>query len=154
MRYWCFLIVVAILTAEPVSSGVVQAHHHSSIAKASAILRHLDLDSFPNSTGPRRQRSLHTPMDYGFTELDQFSDGWVQTSEPENSWHMSAFLLDDGVRSATICFGDAAGRDGTYRAVQVLHVTLGATGLWTAVQVPDRVGCHNNPPLAISSPPL
>lgn len=32
--------------------------------KAQAILRHLDLNSFPNSTVPRRQPALSTPSDY------------------------------------------------------------------------------------------
>lgn len=118
---------------------------------ATTILKHLDLNSFPNSTGPRRQQSLNTPADYGFIKLESFDDGWAQISEPEDGWHMSALLLAGGKKAATVCFLDTGGKGATYRATQVLHVTRGETGHWSAVQVSDRPDCRNNPPFIVGA---
>ncbi|WP_156363658.1 hypothetical protein [Sphingomonas sp. Leaf357] len=112
---------------------------------SSAIMRRLDLNSFPNSTGPRRKISLHTPTDYGFTNFKVFPDGWAQLSEPNDEWHMSALLLDwkDGV--ATICFVDAGGGGARYRATQVIRTSLDSGARWKAMQVGDRPDCRNDP---------
>ena len=141
-------ILVRILTfcAAGAVAGGARAGGDGPRTGATAILQHLDLDTFPNSTGPRRRRLLHTPADYGFSKLERFDDGWTQISEPDDGWHLSAFLLDRGKASATICFVDAGGRGATYRATQVLRVKLGGNARWAAVQIADRPGCRNDPP--------
>lgn len=118
----------------------------SSATGAGDILHRLDLDSFPNSTGPRRQPTLHTPVDYGLTSFQSFDDGWTEASEPDDSWHMSALLLEGSSKSGTICFVDAGGKGATYRATQVLHVQTGADDRLTATQIADRPDCRNQPP--------
>jgi hypothetical protein len=120
---------------------------------AGTILRHLDLNSFANSTGPRRQAGLHTPGDYGFVTVEGFADGWAQMGEAGDRWHLSALLLDRHGRSAAICFVDAGGKGARYRATQVLEVTPAANGRWTAVPIADRPGCRNDPPLVPASTP-
>ena len=114
-------------------------------AEATAILQHLDLNSFPNSTGPRRQPALRAPADYGLTRVETFDDGWAQVSEPDDGWHMSAQVLEVSPVSATLCFLDTGGNGASYRATQVLHVHLQADARWAAVQVADRADCRNDP---------
>ncbi len=125
---------------------------HGSARQAAAILHDLDLGSFPNSTGPRRQAGLYTPADYGFTSAEAFDDGWAQLSAPADHWHMSALLLDGGAGKATICFVDAGGTGATYRATQVLHVEYGRNARWIARQIADRPDCRNMPPLGVKAP--
>lgn len=123
----------------------------TSLATGAAdILHHLDLDSFANSTGPRRQPALHTPADYGLTSFQSFDDGWTEASEPDDSWHMSALLLEGSSKSGTICFVDAGGNGATYRATEVLHVQIGADDRLTATQIADRPDCRNEPPFKAS----
>lgn len=118
----------------------------SSATGAVDILHRLDLDSFLNSTGPRRQPTLQTPVDYGLTSFQSFDDGWTEANEPDDSWHMSALLLEGSSKSGTICFVDAGGKGATYRATQVLHVQTGADDRLTATQIADRPDCRNQPP--------
>ena len=120
---------------------------------AAAILQHLDLDSFPNSTGARRQPTLRTPADYGLIRLEAFDDGWVQVSEPDKGWYMSTLVLEGSREAATLCFRDTGGNGASYRATQVLHVQLQADARWTALQIADRTDCRNNPPLPPASQP-
>lgn len=115
--------------------------------QASEILSQLDLTSFPNSTGPRRQSRLHTPGDYGFTKQGKGEGGWARLSEPNGDWSLSALLIEDGRASKTICFVDAGGGGATYRATETLQVKREPDGRWTAVRVGDRPGCRNDPPL-------
>ena len=112
---------------------------------ATTILRHLDLNSFPNSTGPRRQAALHTPSDYGLTKIESFDDGWAQASEPGDGWFMSVVVLDGRARASTICFTDTGGKGATYRTTQALRVTLRPSGQWEAAPVADQLGCKNDP---------
>lgn len=155
-----FVLVLALATIGADSGWIASAaagrENVSASPKAraaTAILKRLDLNSFPNSSGPRRRRSLHIPSDYGFTDVKSFDDGWAQLSEPEDSWHISALLLASGKGTATVCFVDAGGKGSTYRATQVLDATLGVTGLWTATQVADRPDCRNNPPYVLGVKP-
>lgn len=121
---------------------------------ATTILRHIDLNSFSNSTGPRRQAALHTPSDYGLTKIESFDDGWAQASEPGDGWFMSVVVLDGRARAHTICFNDTGGKGATYRTTQALRVTLDPSGRWEAVPVGDQLGCKNDPASGIvPSPP-
>lgn len=97
---------------------------------ATTILRHLDLNSFPNSAGPRRQAALHTPSDYGLTRTESFDDGWAQAGEPDDGWLMSVVVLDGRARVRMICFNDTGCKGATYRATQALRVTLDPSGRW------------------------
>lgn len=141
----------AVSASVPMPPGVAAGQHASA---ATAILQHLDLNSFPNSTGPRREPTRHTPADYGLAKTESFDDGWAQASEPNNGWHMAVFMLDGEANTRTICFTDAGGNGATFRATQALHVTLDASGRWRAIQVTDQVGCKNRPAfVAVSRPP-
>lgn len=122
----------------------------TAATEAMAILQHLDLNSFPNSTGPRRRLALRTPDDYGLTKVKTFNDGWAQVSEPDNGWYMSALVLEDSPEFVTLCFLDTGGNGATYRTTQVLHVQLQADARWTALEIADRSDCRNDPPLGAS----
>lgn len=114
---------------------------------AAAVLLHLDLTSFANSTGPRRRPALYSPADYGLSKVEAFNDRWTQVSEPDGGWSMSALLLTGSPEAATICFIDTGGRGASYRATEVLQVQRQADARWTAVQIADRADCRNDPPL-------
>lgn len=145
--------VVAIGLAGAIIGGVATASQEETTRYtppegsrvATTILRHLDLNSFPNSTGPRRQAALHTPSDYGLTKMESFDDGWAQASEPDDGWFMSDVVLDGRGRTRTICFNDTGGKGATYRSTQALRVTLDRNGRWEAVPIGDQVGCENHP---------
>ncbi len=147
MRLW----LGATLAAGLLTPGVATGQNASA---AAAILRHLDLNSFPNSTSPRRKPTRHTPADYGLMKVESFDDGWAQASEPDDGWHMAVFVLSAKANTRTICFTDAGGGGATYRATQALSVTPEASGRWRALSIPDQVGCRNSLALAAAAPQL
>ena len=143
MKRWKWLLTVAALLSGS-ALGAQDASPGVSTARASVILQRLDLNSFANSTAPRRQATRHTPSDYGLTKVERFDDGWVQISRPDSGWLMSALFLEGNATSGTICFMDTGGHGATYQATQVLQVELGSGGRWTATQVADRSDCQND----------
>lgn len=128
-------------------TGLEIRKNSASLPAAAAVLVHLDLTSFPNSTGPRRQAALYSPADYGLSKVETFDDGWTQVSEPRGGWFMSALLLAGSPKAATICFTDTGGNGASYHATEVLQVQRQADARWTAMQVADRADCRNNPSL-------
>lgn len=151
--------IVAIALAAATIDGVATASQagatrdtaREDASVATTVLRHLDLNSFPNSTGPRRQATLHTPSDYGLTRIESFDDGWAQASEPGDRWFMSVYVLDGAKRTRTICFLDTGGKGATYRATKALRVTLDPSGRWEGVPIGDQLGCANHPVTGVAS---
>lgn len=139
-------IILAVSEAAASGPSLAQKPAVSPIAKpVETIVSHLDLNSFPNSTGARRRVSAHVPADYGFTKIEGFPDGWVQFSQADDSWHIGALLLQRSQKTATLCFTDSAGADGTYRSTQVLEVRFDGHARWTGVPMVDRPDCKNVP---------
>ena len=95
------------------------------------IAERLDVTSFPNSTGPRREDGLFTLADYGFTDVAV--DGQtVRFTDPEDGWVFTVTVLAGRKGRLWLCVADKAGNGGSYDTVKAIEVVEGATGLWHA----------------------
>jgi hypothetical protein len=107
-----------------------------------AIAERLDLTSFPNSIGPRRDAGLFTFADYGFTVVEA-NGQTVRFNEPEGGWVFNVTVLDTRNGRLRLCVADNAENGGSYDTVSALEVVEGATGLLHAtanrVNHPDCV---------------
>ncbi len=127
---------------EPDTSASDRAWGRAREASARAMIRTLDMTSFPNSIGPRRVAGKRTLADYGFTVVKGFDDGWAYSTEPDNSWQIGVFMLKDGRRMKRLCVTDVAIGGGTYRSTTAIDVAARSDGTWHAVRVLGVVsGC-------------
>jgi|SRR5579859_4284373 len=109
------------------------------------VALHLDLTSFPNSTGPRRKIGALTPADYGFTRISR-REGWTVLSEQDGGWIIGVRLLSTDASGALICFLDEARNGGTYRDQSALEVAPSSDGLFHAQRTLRPVrGCPSVP---------
>ena len=93
-----------------------------------AVVERLDVTSFPNSIGPRREEGLHTFADYGFTDV--VVDGQaVRLTWPEGEWVFTVTVLDERNGRLRLCVADKAENGGSYDTVSAIEVVEGATGL-------------------------
>jgi hypothetical protein len=98
---------------------------------AMEVARNLDVTSFPNSIGPRRERGKKRFVDYGVTRFTRTPDG-VAVEEPDHSWLFEISILTDrGVRKV-ICFEDKNTGGGSYHTVDAMEVKRGRDGLYRA----------------------
>lgn len=104
------------------------------------IAAQLDMTSFRNSTGPRRQDGLVTPADYGFTEIET-GDGIVTLTRPDESWLLSLRLLDDAEPLA-VCITDRAQNGGSYFTVTAYALTLDGAFYKAGEPLPERPDCQ------------
>jgi hypothetical protein len=108
---------------------------------AISLGRKLDLSSFANSTGPRRDPARHTPEQYGFTVIG--GDSRVATfSQPDSSWRLSVTVLSRSPGHIIVSFVDRAGGNlgpdklfGSYSAEDTLDLQLGEDGLYKATSI-------------------
>lgn len=132
--------------------------HGSPLAASSydrqihAVIGNLDLTSFPNSVGPRREPGKTTFADYGFVDLETIANGASLTQE-DKGWMMSFTILSAGPSGLRLCFHDRGlARPGdvigpSYNTWSALFVSTARRGLWTARQIPGGyAGCRNDPP--------
>jgi len=106
-----------------------------------AIAQALDVSSFPNSTGPRRQEGARTLADYGFTEVEVEGDT-VSLFEPDRSWVFAVRVIAAEAGTATLCVTDRALNGGSYFTVRPLVVVADETGLLVATgAMPDLPEC-------------
>lgn len=123
-----------------------------------AVIAKLDLNSFPNSTGPRRQAGKHSFADYGFTEVEKRSDGATLTSTG-GGWVMAFRILSASQKAIKLCLVDQGRmRPGDVRApsydarsaliVTRASMTPGEGVYWTAWEVRGGfANCRNAPPV-------
>jgi hypothetical protein len=79
----------------------------------------IDATLFPNSIGPRRQESLKTFADYGFSIVEQ--DGrTVELYEEDRSWMFGITLLEASDDGLLICVLDRAIGGPTYHTQNAL----------------------------------
>ena len=103
-----------------------------------ALAERLDLTSFPNSTGPRRDVGLFTFSDFGFTAVE--ADGpVVRFADPEDGWTFIVTLLEPRNGRQRLCVEDKAENGGSYHTRHAYEVVEGRTGLVhaTATRVTD-----------------
>ena len=95
------------------------------------IVRSLDLRSFRNSTGPRRQKRLITPQDYGFARSYR-EDGVLELYTSDDNWMMSFPLLNYTGLGEILCSDDKANNGGAYNSRIPLEVRLGKDSFYHA----------------------
>lgn len=96
-----------------------------------AIAQMVDLRSFPNSTGPRREDYLRTFADYGFIEVIVV-DGTVELYDDDRSWMFAVTVLETSEDRAILCILDRALGGPTYHANDAVAFELGAGTLLVA----------------------
>ena len=123
------LAILALLTADPSPDAALH------------VADRLDLRSFRNSTGPRRQAHLRTPADYGFTHVEATRDG-VELWQEDRSWFISLRVVSQDAQGSVVCFHDRAMNGGSYNTEQALRVSPEADGLYRALpEQPIIPGC-------------
>lgn len=95
------LVALSLLAVPPVAAAGVAELNPVAIAGM------IDLTSFPNSTGPRREDGLRTFADYGFTEVTVV-DGTAELREADGSWMFAVTVLSGDGDRAVICVVDRA----------------------------------------------
>ena len=105
------------------------------------LVEKLDLASFRNSTGPRREAGKHRFADYGFAVAERSGTRTGLTSA-NGDWDMGFDVLNVTDTSVTLCFFDMARNGGTYRATSALLVKRDGSSLWKASEMPAGLpGC-------------
>jgi hypothetical protein len=108
------------------------------------VIARLDMRSFPNSIGPRRQPDKVTLADYGVTLVEAGDDGWVHVWAPDRSWVRSFRLLETGPDGPTVCFVDDAQGGATYFARRAYRLSEADGGYLQATPV-EREDCPTFP---------
>jgi hypothetical protein len=96
-----------------------------------AIAAMVDLRSFANSTGPRREEHLRTFADYGFTDVT-IVDGTVELYNEDRSWMFAVTPLETTEDRAILCILDQALGEPTYHSNDAVAFELGAEALLVA----------------------
>jgi hypothetical protein len=120
-------VALALLASASVASDVTGLDGLTPEAIAAMV----DLRSFPNSTGPRREDHLRTFADYGFTDV-LVVDGRVELYDEDRSWMFGVAVLETGGHRAILCILDKALGGPTYHANDAVAFALGAEALLVA----------------------
>ncbi len=99
------------------------------------VIAKLDLTSFNNSIGPRREKGKHTFEDYGFA-LSQSDEKKAVVREPDGSWEFVVTLLP-GTESIKICLEDKALNGGSYHTQHAYMLAPAKDGLLQASLTED-----------------
>jgi len=111
---------------------------------ARQVIARLDVTSFPNSIGPRRQKGKKTFADYGFKRVTMTRNGadLIQAFGDNDDWLMSIEVLRASSSEILICLQDKAENGGTYNSVEPISVRVGHQRLWRGVPLKHSVpGC-------------
>lgn len=132
------LIALASLLAVPAVAD--EALPPLSILSPVAIAELVDVTSFPNSIGPRRQDGLRTFKDYGFTDV-RLVDETVELYEADGSWMFAITVLLSEDNRAVLCILDRALGGPTYNAQKPVAFVPGEERLLVAtdeaIESPD-----------------
>jgi hypothetical protein len=134
--------VVGLLLSSLGLTGPDRQNVFSEHNLAGYVVDHLDLTSFANSIGPRRQAGKTTFADYGYrpvTVTDQFAE------LRDDGWYLSLKVLHHTSDQVTVCFVDRSENGGTYATQRTLTLQQGpslATISATIAAVPDQM-CPN-----------
>ncbi|MES1947584.1 hypothetical protein C84B14_09557 [Salinisphaera sp. C84B14] len=128
MRYRMPLLYLLFLSVTVSTTAIAGSKTKSYIPDKGVgefIISTLDLASFRNSLGPRREPGDHTFADLGMEPTSRSRDGVVFES---NDWRYRIQVLErgdfngDGIEDLKLCFQDRA-RDGTYSVQTPLLVS-------------------------------
>lgn len=110
-----------------------------------AIAEFVDVTSFPNSIGPRRQDNLKTFKDYGFTDV-RLVDETVELYEADGSWMFAITVIYSDDNKAILCILDRALGGPTYNAQKPVAFVPGAERLLVATdEAIDNPSCPTFP---------
>jgi hypothetical protein len=107
---------------------------------AAVIGARLDLGSFANSTGPRRQPGRKTPYDYGFSQVS-IADGWASFVSPTLGWRLGVRVLKKEPGRTLVCFVDEAKNGGSYFHQTALILTRAPGQFYRATPAPPTRAC-------------
>ena len=95
------------------------------------IAEQIDVTSFRNSIGPRREPELKTFSDYGFIESDL--DGHTaRLTDKERSWLFAVTVAEASDERLVLCILDQALDGGSYRTLSAIGFKDGTEGLLVA----------------------
>lgn len=121
------ILAAALLLALPAAAPAAGLGDLDPVEIAAMI----DATSFPNSIGPRRQDSLKTFADYGFTTVEQV-DRTVELYQADRSWMFAITLLEAADDRLLICVLDRGLGGPTYHTQNALVFEPGEGGLLVA----------------------
>lgn len=105
------------------------------------IAEQIDVRSFPNSTGPRRETQLKTFSDYGFTQSDR-EGGTAYLTDKQGSWMFAITVAEATDERLVLCVLDQALNGGNYRSLSAIGFKDGEEGLLVATAEPlEDKGC-------------
>lgn len=100
------------------------------------VIDRLDLSSFNNSTGPRREKGKITFANYGFSAVKFYSTKAI-ISDAERSWQFVVMLLAAAPDAIRICLEDRALNGGTYHTENAYLLKLSKSNFLQASPVRD-----------------
>jgi hypothetical protein len=133
--------LVLVLAAAALAGAPAVAAAPKAAGDAAVIGARLDLTSFANSTGPRRQPNNKTPADYGFTEVS-VADGWASFVAPALGWRLGVKVLKRWPGRTLVCFADEARNGGSYFTQTTLILTPTTDHLYRAARSPETPACR------------
>ncbi len=126
---WVSVVVALLIGSATMANAETQGMHSTSYLPATNIetfiVEKLDLSTFRNSFGPRRQPGMRLFSDFGLQPKTQ-ANGAIEFQDAD--WYYKVTVLGrgdynrDGVEDLIICFTDQSLR-GTYRTESPLLVT-------------------------------
>lgn len=99
------------------------------------IVDKLDVTSFSNSFGPRREKGKVTLKDYGFSDA-KFS-GKEAVISKAGEWEYKITLLDGGSGKTKICFEDKVLNGGSYHSQDAYSLAEDKSGFLKASPAKD-----------------
>ncbi|MBA16270.1 MAG: hypothetical protein CMN73_07925 [Sphingomonas sp.] len=103
----------------------------TSMFDATEVAERLDVTSFPNSIGPRREADKHRFADYGFTEIADDA-GTAELTSADGEWVFRIRVLGASGDTIRICVLDRALNGGSYFTVKPVEISEGDDGLFHA----------------------
>lgn len=100
--------------------------------QAQFVVEHLDVTSFPNSIGPRREPNKRTLLDYGYSTVTYHGDENAALQSPDRDWAMGVTVLAQDETGAVICWTDKAENGGSYNVQHPLKLRLSESGFLIA----------------------
>jgi hypothetical protein len=120
------IVVASLLALSPAAaSGLADL-------EPAAVAGMIDVTSFPNSIGPRREDGLKTFADYGFTDIE-LVDGTVELYEGDRSWMFGITVLKASDGQLVLCVLDKALAGPTYHTQDATAFQAGEGGLLVAI---------------------
>lgn len=134
------LALSTVLLAATLVCGLAEGAEAVAAGDAASIGARLDLSSFANSTGPRREPGKRTPADYGFA-LPSVADGWASFIAPARGWRLGVKVLKKEPGRTLVCFVDEAQNGGSYFHQTALVLAPAPGHFYRATPAPGTRAC-------------